>query len=207
MSFHLIEGTPLASASLLIKAHDVADFVDAAALLREARRIAADADAADAEARRAGYDAGLAQGLAEAERLIAAEAGKFAEAINAIRTDYTAQVAEAAYAATIAIIGDLDDAEIVSRIAALQLARQDDNAALQLTVAPSVHAELQEGPGTNSGVAILADPTLAATDCHVMNGQGRIIASLSLQLQMLRERWGLDAEAADTQTVGMEAAE
>ena len=43
MSFHLIEGTPLASNGALIKAREVADFVDAAALLREAKRIAADA--------------------------------------------------------------------------------------------------------------------------------------------------------------------
>lgn len=197
MSFHLIEGTPIASQSPLIKARDVPAFTAAAALLHEARRIAADAEAADAEARRAGYDAGLAEGLAEAGRLIAAEAGKFTEAIEAIRKDYTAHIAEAAYAATVAIIGELDDAETVSRIVALQLARQDESANLQLILSPSVHAELTAKLGENSAVTILADPALAPTDCHVISGQGRIIASLSLQLQMLRERWGLDQDSTD----------
>jgi flagellar biosynthesis/type III secretory pathway protein FliH len=200
MSFHLIEGTPIASQSPLIKARDVPAFTAAAALLREARRIAADAEAADAEARRAGYGAGLAEGLAEAERLIAAEAGKFAEAIEAIRKDYTAHIAEAAYAATVAIIGELDDVETVSRIVALQLARQDDSANLQLILSPSVHTELTAKLGENSAVTILADPALAPTDCHVISGQGRIIASLSLQLQMLRERWGLDQDSTEMET-------
>jgi flagellar biosynthesis/type III secretory pathway protein FliH len=166
-------------------------------LLREAKRIAAEAEAADTEARRRGYDAGLAQGLAEAERLVAAEAGKFADAIEAIRVEYAAHVADAAFAATTAIIGELNDEDIVARIVALQLARQDENASLQLIVSPSVHAQLQAKLETISGMTILSDPALAPTDCHVMNGQGRIIASLSLQLQMLRERWGLESAAAE----------
>jgi flagellar biosynthesis/type III secretory pathway protein FliH len=197
MRFHLIEGTPLASNGPLIKAREVANFADAAALLREAKRVAAEAEAADTEARRSGYDAGLAQGLAEAERLVVAEAGKFAEAIEAIRAEYAAHVADAAFAATTAIIGELNDAEIVSRIVALQLARQDENASLQLIVSPSVHAQLQAKLGNSTGLTVLSDAALAPTDCHVMNGQGRIIASLSLQLQMLRERWGLESAAAE----------
>ncbi len=200
MSFHLISGTPIASKSPLIKACDVPAVADAAALLKEARRIAADAERADAEARRAGYDAGLAQGLAEAERLIAAEAEKFAEAVEAIRTEYAAHVAEAAYAATIAIIGELDDADVVSRIVDLQLARQDDLANLQLVLSPAVYADLAAKLKENSAVTILADPALAPTDCHVISGQGRIIASLSLQLQMLRERWGLEEASAKMET-------
>jgi flagellar biosynthesis/type III secretory pathway protein FliH len=201
MSFHLIDGANLASNSQLIKACEVVDFVDAAALLREARRMAAEAEAADAEARRIGYDAGLAEGQAEAERLVAAEVGRFAEAVEAIRTDYAVQVAEAAYAATTAIIGELDDAEIVRRIVALQLARQDDNLAITLIVSPSVHAVLQVELDANSGIIISPDANMSPTDCHVINGQGRVIANLSLQLQVLRERWGLDAKADDGETV------
>jgi flagellar biosynthesis/type III secretory pathway protein FliH len=198
MRFHLISGISLASNGPLIKASEVADFTDAASLLREAKRIADDAAATDAEARRTGYAAGFSEGMAEAEHLIATEAGKFAEAIDAIRAEYAAQVADAAFAATTAIIGELDDSDIVSRIVSLQLARHDDNAAVQLVVSPSVYAEIQSQRDGASGITIQSDPALAPTDCHVLNGQGRIIANLSLQLQMLRERWGLDPKAADT---------
>lgn len=198
MSFHLLEGTPIASTSPLIKAGEVANFTDAALLLRAAKRIAADTEAADAEARRAGYEKGFAQGLSDAKQVIASEAAKFAEAVGTIRADYAAQVAEAAHAATTTIIGELDDAELISRIVALQLSRQDENASVQLILSPIVEAEVRERLGGMSNLAIVADPALAPTDCHIVNGQGRTIASLSLQLRMLGERWGLDTETAKT---------
>jgi flagellar biosynthesis/type III secretory pathway protein FliH len=40
-------------------------------------------------------------------------------------------------------------------------------------------------------VAVLADSALGATDCIVRTSAGQVIASLSVQLGALAQRWGV----------------
>ena len=178
-----------ASDSPLIKADDRTAFADAVALLSASQARSEALATTEAEAQANGYADGLAQGLADAEQRLAAETAKLVNAVDAIRRDYTARVAEAAHAATIAIIGTLDDANIVNRIVAQQLAQRDDTDGLVLTVHDA--APLKEALGKQSAIDVIADSELPSTACRLSTREGRIVADLSLQLNTLRQRWGL----------------
>jgi flagellar biosynthesis/type III secretory pathway protein FliH len=197
MSFFLLP-SGIASSSPLIKEHERAQFEDAHLLLETVK---AQADAMDVEvdaAREQASKDGFAQGLVEAEACITSEIGKFAEALSAIRTEHEARVAEAAFAAVTAIIGTVDDSEIVNRIVTTQLATRAETDGLRISVAPQMAASLSDQISSYEGCEVVADPDLAATACRLTTGDGRIVADLSLQLETLRQRWGLDLTSEES---------
>jgi flagellar biosynthesis/type III secretory pathway protein FliH len=192
MSFFLAHGA-VGSGSSLIKAHERAEFTDALGLLTAAQQQATEIDARAQEASQRAEEQGLARGLANAEESIASEIAKLTDAVATIRAEYEASVAEAAYAAVTAIVGTLDDAEIVNRIVTNQLATRNESSGLRINVAPQMASGLQERIAAHEGCEIVADPDLAPTACRLTTGDGRIVADLSLQLETLRQRWGLEA--------------
>ncbi len=195
MSFYL-QDSEIGCDSPLIKANERIQFVESHSLLAAAKGTAAQIGANNEIAQTQGYDAGFAQGLADGEARLISEIAKLSEALAAIRIDHEARVAEAAFAASTAIIGTLDDADIVRRIVANQLATRTESDAIRITVAPQMAAAVSEQLAGNQNVEIVADADLAGTDCRMMTGDGRIVADLSLQLETLRHRWGLAESAA-----------
>lgn len=191
MSYFLLSDSTssiLGSTSPLIKKAERQAFVDASALLSRANAIAADAsteiNAARLEAEREGYAAGLA--AAETETELAMQG--FAESIARIEQHHVAQVAEAAYAAAVAIIGDFKDEALVARLVLQVLAKQKDSSGLSVHVAPQWQPKLS---GRFGDLPVIASATLGPTECHVKTANGTIIASLPVQLGVLRERWGV----------------
>jgi flagellar biosynthesis/type III secretory pathway protein FliH len=191
MSFFL---TPIgiAANSPLIKEYERAQFVDALSLLDAARTQAAAIDAEVRSACQQARDEGFVQGLAEAEACIASEIGKLTEAVALIHSEHEARVAEAAFAAVTAIIGTMDDSDIVNRIVSNQLVARAEANGLRISVAPQMVAALAAQISCYEGCEVVADPDLATTACRLTTGDGRIVADLSLQLETLRQRWGLE---------------
>jgi flagellar biosynthesis/type III secretory pathway protein FliH len=190
MSFFL-NPIGLESRSPLIKAAERTQFTDALALLDAAAdkssRVEAEGEAARSEA----YETGYAEGLADGQAKLSAELAKLADAVAAIRADHEAGVAEAALAATTAIIGTLDDADIVTRIVHNQIAARVESDAIRISVAPQMIEALSTLASEHKDIEFIADPDLASTDCRITSGEGRIVADLSLQMGKLRQRWGL----------------
>jgi flagellar biosynthesis/type III secretory pathway protein FliH len=193
MSFFLT-ASGIATSSPLIKGHERAQFVDALSLLDAARTQAAAIDAEVISARQQARDEGFAQGLAEAEACIASEIGKLTEAQSMIRAEHEARVAEAAFAAVTAIIGTMDESDIVNRIVTNQLAAKAQTDRLRISVAPQMVSALAAQISCYEGCELVADPDLTTTACRLTTGDGRIVADLSLQLATLRQRWGLKEE-------------
>jgi flagellar biosynthesis/type III secretory pathway protein FliH len=177
----------------LVKKAERQTFVDAAALLRRASSIASDTDATIEAARQEAVQTGYAAGLAAAENELAEAMHGFADAIARIEQYHAAQVAEAAYAATVAIIGELENGPLVRRLVSQVLARQKEQTGLTVHVAPELLPALEAALGN---VPVIANPKLGRNECHVITANGRIIASLPVQLAVLRDRWGLKAETA-----------
>ncbi len=198
MSLFLIPDSDLALESPLIKARDREQFTDALNLLAAAKAQTRAVEARVVEQTQHGYDAGMAQGLADAEAMLAQEITSFAEATARYRRDLEARVAEAAFAATVAVIGTIDDATVVSAIVRQQLAKRDADEALTVAVAPSAIEQVSPYLTGSPNVTLIADPAMASTDCRITAAEGRIVADLSLQLDMLRQRWGLAAEQGNT---------
>lgn len=196
MSYFLLsdgKASMAGSTTPLIKKAERQAFVDAAALLRRANGIAADTDAGNEAARQEAVREGYAEGLAAAEAETDRALHGFTDAIARIEEHHSAQVAEAAYAATVAVIGELEDQALVARLVAQVLAKQKEASGLAVHVAPELQLRLA---GLFGDLPVLANPELGPADCHVMTANGRIIASLPVQLAVLRERWGLQ-EAAE----------
>jgi flagellar biosynthesis/type III secretory pathway protein FliH len=190
MSYFLMPNG-LASSSPLIKASERQHFSDALALLESAEQKASTADAAYEAARAEGYEQGLLQAQRDTGAAIATETEKLALAVAEIRSAYEARVAEAAFAAASAIVGALDDCEAAARIVEMQLARRNSEEAVKVHVAPATAEKLSDRLGLSPAVEIISDPALPPTACRIVTGEGRIMADLSLQLETLRQRWGL----------------
>ncbi len=197
MSFFLIPAgeTPmLGSTSPLIKKRERAAFVDAAELLAHTRRIAASTNSIAEDARAQAIGEGRAEGAAAAQADLDTALHGFADAVRRIEEWHSAQVAEAAYAATTAIIGSFDDETLVTRLVTQVLARQKVQNGLSIQVAPDLEPRLAGIFGEDGGLPVVANPDLGPNECHVMTANGRIIASLPVQLAVLRERWGIDTQ-------------
>ncbi|MGL5837625.1 MAG: hypothetical protein ACRCY3_03900 [Sphingorhabdus sp.] len=181
----------LGSRSPLIKRAERVAFSEAATLLAYAGNIAQSAEAQVENARLEAIEKGHAEGSAKAQTDLDAAIQGFGDAIRQIEALHAEQVAEAAYAATIAIIGELDDKRLVERLVGQVLAKQKDQTGLVVHVAPELQPQLTGLFGEDGTLPVIANSDLAGSECHVMTAKGRIIASLSVQLPVLRERWGL----------------
>jgi flagellar biosynthesis/type III secretory pathway protein FliH len=166
----------------------VAAFQDAAALRT---RTAAAAEAA----RREGYEAGLAEARRDAAALIVEGLADVAASIAQHAEARRADIADAAFAATRAIIGDLDSEDVVGRIVDRTLARLDGDAPVTIDVSPAMADPLTQRLAASPHVTIVADSTLGDTECRIRGAQGQIVASLAVQLDALAARWGIVARA------------
>jgi flagellar biosynthesis/type III secretory pathway protein FliH len=191
-------GHMVGAASPLIKKAEREAFVDATTLLRRANAIADEACASAETARLRAAQQGYAEGAAMAEAELETAHRHFAVVIAQIEELYTQQVAEAAYAATVTIIGELEDDQLVKKLVLQVLAKQKEEHGLCVHVAPELQPKLDGLFETEDGsIAVVANPDLGPAECHIITANGRIIASLPVQLAVLRERWGLDSTEED----------
>jgi type III secretion protein L len=198
MSYFLLSTGPthfVGVRSGLVKKQDRESFAEATLLLRRASEINDKAEKAVAAERRAGWAEGYAAGAAAAGGELKQALSSFSAAVSDIADAHSRSVVEAAYAATVAIIGQFDDSALVDRIVRQVIAQQKDIDGIHILVSPQVHAQLLASTNGEPVIPIVSDPDLGLTDCHVVTANGRIIASLPVQLAVLRERWGMTVEA------------
>jgi flagellar biosynthesis/type III secretory pathway protein FliH len=194
VSFHLAyadDGALLDISRPVVKAHERIAFAEAIGVLTETKlrrdRALADAEAALNDGRRAG----LEEAKAEARQAIAAGLANIANDIDAHAESRRADIAEAAFAAARAIVGELEVSETMRRVVDRTLARLDTETPIIIDVAPAMAADLRSHVAALTHVSITENPDLGPTDCHVITASGRIIASLSVQFDALAARWGL----------------
>jgi flagellar biosynthesis/type III secretory pathway protein FliH len=197
VSFHLAYADDVAlldSSRPIVKAHERTAFADAIAVLAETKglrdRALSDAEAAREDGRREG----LEEAKAEARHAVAASLADIATAIDAHAEARRADIAEAAFAAARAIVGELDQTDVMHRVVDRTLARFDTETPMTIDVAPALAADLRHHVAALSHVSITENADLGPTDCHVLTASGRIIASLSVQFDALAGRWGLKKE-------------
>ncbi|WP_165356284.1 FliH/SctL family protein [Sphingosinicella sp. BN140058] len=196
MTFHLFhadKNSLLASDRAVIKRSDRKDFTDAAALLQAASAIRDEAVAATEAARREGHAQGLAEARDTIEAQLAEQIAGFAAALDGHEQARRSDIAEAAYAAVRAIVGEIADEELVPRMVERTLARLPAEGPVALFVAEALATKVSERLGTASHVVVSAEPGLGPTDCVVRTSAGQVIASLSVQLDSLAKRWGVAA--------------
>lgn len=194
MSFHLayVDNRVLLDSSRpIVKAHERTAFADAVEVLAETKALRSRALADGEAARDDGRSAGLEEAKAEARQVVAASLTDVAATINAHAEARRADIAEAAFAAARAIIGDLDDTDVMQRIVDRTLARLDGDKPVTIEVAPAVANALTKHTEALDHVTVTENPDFGPTDCRIHSAQGQIIASLSVQFNALAARWGL----------------
>lgn len=199
MSFHLAytdDRALLDSSRPVIKAPERAVFVEAIAVLSETKllrdRAKVDADSAREDGRRLGIE----EAKSDARQMVAAGLANLATAIETHADARRADIAEAAFAAARAIVGELDNDEAMRRVVDRTLARLDADVPITIEVAPALAADIRNHVAALAHVTIAENLDLGPTDCHVMTASGRIIASLSVQFDALAARWGLTSNKA-----------
>lgn len=187
--YHSGAASALFGPSPLLPRHEGKALRDAAELLDHARATAAEADAV-----RAG---GFAEGKAEACRLVLEERDRtLAELIAPIAE----QVAEAQAAlhddlATLAleavrrIIGTLPDEVLLAGIARQAVTALPLDEIDRIAVPPATHAAVAARLDGDRAQLVMADADLAPGECVIHTRSGKVIASVSLQLERLAERW------------------
>ena len=195
MTYHIFktgDDAAIGAATPLIKASERSEFVSAVALLKA---IAELRTAAETEAKgrsETGYQEGMARGYAEAQEQVAKLVEDMATRFEAICEERRADVADAALAATKAIIGTLDDVDVAKRLVNQALVRIDNGGALTIEVAPAMHAQIAAYVAHLDHVKVEAAEGLGPLDCVFQTKTGRILAGLDLQIAALGDRWGIN---------------
>ena len=188
--YHSGPGSALFGPSPLLPGHEAKLMRDAAELLDHARTVAAEAEAARAD----GFAAGKAEGLrlileqrdASLAELIAPLAAEVAQAQAALHDD----IATLALEALRRMIGALPEEELLAGLARQAVAALPLEDVERIAVPPAAQAAVAARLGEHEGRLVVADATLAPGDCVVHTRSGKVIASASLQLERLAERWG-----------------
>jgi flagellar biosynthesis/type III secretory pathway protein FliH len=194
MSFHLAyasESALLSSDDAVIKRRDRVAFGDALKLLQETTDLRDQAREQSANARSAARTEGLAEARDAANKTLAIGLADIARAMDAHAETRRADIAEAAFAAARAIIGELDDSDVMQRIIDRTIARIDGDKLMTIEVAPAMVDGLAAHLGDLKHVTIAANPDFGPTDCRILAPSGQIVASLSVQFDALAARWGL----------------
>lgn len=195
MTYHIFktgDSAAIGAAKPLIKASERSEFVSAVALLQAmtALDIAAKAEAKSLS--EIGYQEGMVRGYAEAQKQVAKLIEDMATRFEAVCEERRADVADAALAATKAIIGTLDDVDVAKRLVNQALARIDNGGALTIEVAPAMHAQIAAHVAHLAHVKVEAAEGLGPLDCVFQTKTGRILAGLGLQIAALGDRWGVN---------------
>jgi type III secretion protein L len=176
----------------LIKASERAEFMSAIALLEALTTLCAQAETEAKKQAEAAYQEGMAQGYAEAQAQVAKQIEDMAARFESICEERRADVADAALAATKAIIGALDDVDVTKRLVNQALVRVDNGSALTIEVAPVMRDHIAEHVAHLAHVRVEAVEGLGALDCVFQTRKGRILAGLDLQIAALGDRWGVN---------------
>jgi flagellar biosynthesis/type III secretory pathway protein FliH len=194
MIFHLAHADDhalLTSDRAVIKRRDRVPFNDALTLLRETTAIRDQArDEAD-RARNSARLEGLTEARLAAHETVATALADIATAIDTHAETRRADIAEAAFAAARAIIGEIDDTEVMQRIVDRTIARLDGDKPVTIEVAPALVVALTKHAANLAHVAVTENPDFGPTECRIHSAQGQIVASLSIQFDALAARWGL----------------
>ncbi len=194
MSFHLAYASDtalLGSTKAVIKRNDRVAFGDALTLLRETTVLRDEARDEAARARDAARLEGLSEALNAAGETITNGLAEIARAVDSHAEMRRADIAEAAFAAARAIIGDFDDSDVMQRIIDRSIARLDGDKPMSVEVAPAMVERLAAHLASHKNVTIAANPEFGPTDCRILSPSGQIVASLSVQFDALAARWGL----------------
>jgi flagellar biosynthesis/type III secretory pathway protein FliH len=194
VSFHLAYASDIAllnSERAVIKRRDRAAFNDALTLLQETTVLRDQARDVAASARDDARLEGLAEGRNTAQAAVANGLADVARAMEVHAEIRRADIAEAAFAAARAIIGELDDHVAMQRVIDRTIARLDGDKAITIEVAPTMVDGLAKHLADLKHVTIMANPKFGPTDCRILAPSGQIVASLSVQFDALAARWGL----------------
>lgn len=182
----------------LIKASERSEFTCAVSLLQAMTELRTAAEAEAKSRAETAYQEGLAQGYAEAQAQVAKLIENMAERFEAVCVERRADIADAALAATRAIIGGLDDSDVAKRLVNQALARIDNGSALVIEVAPAMQPLIAAHIAHLTHVRVEAVEALGPLDCVFQTKTGRILAGLDLQIAALGDRWGVNSAATES---------
>ncbi len=190
--FHDPVNPSIATRTRVIKAQDHEAFSDAVSLLNAIRQEQARASAEIAAARDSAYQEGYQAGLAKAEEAIGSAIATITDQFEAFSESRKADVANAAFAATKAIIASTPTDEALIGLVDASLARLDGEQPITLEVAPAMAETLATHFAGKTHITIKSNDAHGPLDCFIHNAQGRIVASASVQLMALAQRWGVE---------------
>lgn len=194
MTFALRAGDHVVTAgSPLLKARDAKPFTEGVALLAEARDLRDAAKTELADVRAQAVADGRAAGLTEVHDRLADAIAEMARSVDVELSARRADIAAAAFAGARAIIGSFDQADATARMAERAVDKIGAKDAIIIAVAPSIAAAVRERLADHAQVTVREDPSAAPYDCVLSTSDGRVIASLPLQLDALAARWGVPA--------------
>lgn len=179
----------------IIRATDAARWRDAYAVLESARsKAAALVGAAEAEveaARRQGYADGRQEGVAEAERLVAAAREEAAAYLAGLEDS----LVELVFAIAGRLLDGFDDRLCVAAAVRPALAAFCDERAISITVAPAmvphVEALAAEAGVPGQQIEVRPDRHLGGRQCLVASASGSIDAGLDTQLARMQGKAAL----------------
>ncbi len=184
----------VASSSALIKAHDKQSFESAIALLAAAEIRTTESQAAFDAAREAGFSQGLAEGHEAIAQSFSEQAAEMARQVVAHSEQRQRDIADAALAATKAILGAAQPELVVPAMVDQVLGRIDSISPVTILVHPAHADALSARLQDRRDITITTDGAFGPTDCEILTADGRIVASLSVQIEALAQRWGIAPE-------------
>ncbi len=197
MKGHILCGdTILQLPSARIAKAQVRAFRASADLLESAAAIRRSAAEAAELSKKAGYEHGKELASVEMRDALADALAELAQAFAQENERRERNTAAAAIQVVERLIGQTDDASVVTGLAREAL-RSLGAGQVTVRVAPEWAETLRARFAANSDIGVEADPQLDRFACRIASPDGRIIADLDTQLASLRARWGLDGQRGD----------
>lgn len=175
------------SDSALIKRSERQDYETAAALLSAASKIRADSANAATLAHSEAYADAAEAARAEFTHSLNTQLQNFSVDLERDKEARRTDIADAAFAAIKAILGEIGNAEMMQAMVAKTLSNLEKQEVLSVHVSPVISAAI----APLNGIEIISDPAFGPYDCRVVTAESRIIASLSVQLDTIAKRWGI----------------
>jgi flagellar biosynthesis/type III secretory pathway protein FliH len=194
MTYHIFKADDQAmigANTSIIKSSERSEFTSAVDLLQAITDLRAAGEAQAKSSADTGYQEGLARGYSEAQEQVAKLIEDMATRFETVCEERRADVADAALAATKAIIGALDNVEVTKRLVNQALVRIDNGGALTIEVAPAMQPQIAKHVAHLAHVQVEAVEGLGNLDCVFQTKTGRILAGLDLQISALGDRWGV----------------
>jgi flagellar biosynthesis/type III secretory pathway protein FliH len=182
----------LISDSPLIKRSEREEYQSAADLLNAAAKIRDESETAAEVARSEAYADAAQDAAAEFTATLQTQLQNFATDLDSEKEARRTDIADAAFAAVKAILGDIDDTEMMRALVTKTLNNLENQNVLSVQLSPDMARVI----GHLDGISIIAEPTFGPYDCCVVTTDSRIVASLSVQLETLARRWGVAADDA-----------